>query len=341
MRLFRHAALTLTAIALVGGATCTPALATFPGRNGLIVFATDGVNGCADPRPLHFDSIYTISPDGTNLRRLGVGFMPNWSPDGKWIAYIGGPYVGIMRANGTHKRHVHFRPALVPGYPAQKAAQVGFTQVSWSPDGGQLLAIRVLPSYQTSQLVTFPAKARVRGSDVRIIASSGVGGKSDWSVSLPAEPAGLVAFDADVPECNTPPEASTYIFLISPFGGAARRLSYPTSCPFPISSNCGCKAWFEPSWDPSGGRLAFTTSVSIFMGDSGGNSSVQLTTENSSGSLNPAWSPQGDAIVFSRRRSFGGRGSDLYLVDPSTPLQETLIPNTVCGDWPAWQPLKF
>ena len=190
MRLFRNAALTLIAITLATEAACTQALATFPGRNGLIAFPTMGTNGCSDPHPLHRDSIYTIRPDGTHLRQVGVGISPNWSPDGKRLAYSGGRYVGIMQADGTQKRHVHFRPSVVPGYPAQQTARVLFREVSWSPDGGRLLAIRVLPSYQVSQLVTFPAKARVRGSDVRIVASE-VSDKADWSVSLPAEPGGL------------------------------------------------------------------------------------------------------------------------------------------------------
>ena len=337
VRPFRNAALTLTAIALAIGAPCTRTLATFPGRNGLITFATRGTNGCMDPHPLKRDSIYTISPDGTHLRQVAVGLSPNWSPDGKWIAYSRWTYVGIMRANGTHKRRIHFRPSVIPGYPAQKAAQVRFWRVAWSPDGTQLLAASLLPSYQISNLVTFPAKAHVPASDVRTIATD-VYDKVDWSVDLPTEPAGLIVFDNNPPECSSP--SSGYIFVVSPFGGAARQLFYPGCGVFPgnpvFSGKCGCPA-FNASWDPSGSRLAYTDNSHIFIGDAGGGSSVQLTTDNPGGAFNPAWSPQGDAIVFMRQ---GYNTSELYLIDPTT-RRETLLPNTVCGDSPAWQPLKF
>lgn len=32
--------------------------------------------------------IYRISPDGTNLNKIGQGFFPQWSPDGKYISYV-------------------------------------------------------------------------------------------------------------------------------------------------------------------------------------------------------------------------------------------------------------
>ena len=67
--------------------TAVPARATFPGKNGRIAFRrylNDAHTRAA---------IFTINPDGTGLLQLthprrGVAHeVPDWSPDGKWIAY--------------------------------------------------------------------------------------------------------------------------------------------------------------------------------------------------------------------------------------------------------------
>ena len=56
----------------------SPAWATFPGTNGQIVFAALPTPGA----PGH--QIFTIEPNGTNLRQLthldGDAFTPHWSP---------------------------------------------------------------------------------------------------------------------------------------------------------------------------------------------------------------------------------------------------------------------
>src|SRR5215469_9266353 len=63
----------------------SPAWATFPGANGQIVFAALPTPGA----PGH--QIFTIEPNGTNLRQLthlaGDAFTPHWSPDGTRIVF--------------------------------------------------------------------------------------------------------------------------------------------------------------------------------------------------------------------------------------------------------------
>lgn len=56
-------------------------------------------------------NIYTMSSDGTGLKQLtddGRSMMPEWSPDGRYIAYIVGPVgsqsLWVMRADGSGKR---------------------------------------------------------------------------------------------------------------------------------------------------------------------------------------------------------------------------------------------
>ena len=59
-----------------------PALATFPGRNGLIAFYSDTDAGA---------QIFTVRPNGHDLRQIthvnGDAVRPDWSPDGRRIAF--------------------------------------------------------------------------------------------------------------------------------------------------------------------------------------------------------------------------------------------------------------
>ncbi|MFQ6118135.1 MAG: TolB family protein, partial [Candidatus Bipolaricaulia bacterium] len=72
--------------------------------------------------------IYTMNPDGSDLRRLTSGTgnneAPSWSPDGRHIAFSsdrsGIPQIYIMRADGSGQR------------PVTRLAGGGYAP-SWSP----------------------------------------------------------------------------------------------------------------------------------------------------------------------------------------------------------------
>ena len=78
--------LVVVAAVCVGGlaAGVGPALATFPGHNGKIVFTHFDDEGRGD--------IYTVSPNGRHLRNLTPDSLadddaPSWSADGRMIAF--------------------------------------------------------------------------------------------------------------------------------------------------------------------------------------------------------------------------------------------------------------
>ncbi len=78
--------------------------------------------------------IYTIRPDGTDQRQLtddGMSTRPEWSPDGRWIAYIHGAppkeSLIVMRQDGSEKRKLIDR-------------QVQVRDFWWSTDSSSLLA---------------------------------------------------------------------------------------------------------------------------------------------------------------------------------------------------------
>src|SRR5437762_752241 len=84
-RMRRLSVCVLSVVAVIGSAGV--AQATFPGRNGTIVFA-------ARP-PGELKSLRQIEPDGTGLRHLiprgtGEDRAPAWSPDGTTLAFASG-----------------------------------------------------------------------------------------------------------------------------------------------------------------------------------------------------------------------------------------------------------
>jgi hypothetical protein len=65
----------LTSVALIFAAVLSPAAwGTFPGQNGRIAFDADG-------------TIATMEPDGSDVRFLGPGNQPAWSPHGRRIVF--------------------------------------------------------------------------------------------------------------------------------------------------------------------------------------------------------------------------------------------------------------
>jgi Tol biopolymer transport system component len=123
------AALTVAAAVLLAA----PASATFPGRHGLIAFAADAGSG---------SQIYTVKPNGKQLRQVtrldGDAVNPDWSPDGRTIAFelatAAGVTVDLMRPDGTGLRTLTPPTACCSGDP------------SFTPDGKRLVFARFDPA---------------------------------------------------------------------------------------------------------------------------------------------------------------------------------------------------
>ncbi len=93
-----------TLAALVAALACaTPASASYPGKNGLIVFAANTGSGY---------QLYTVRPNGHDLHQIthvvGDAVHPHWSPDGRRIVFEldhpqGEPLcsVELMNADGS------------------------------------------------------------------------------------------------------------------------------------------------------------------------------------------------------------------------------------------------
>jgi WD40 repeat protein len=101
------------------GATWSP-----DGRS--IAFST-----CATPAPKCQSSVFVVDLDGTHLHRLAAGALPDWSPDGKRIAYVarvcGRTRIKLVSTSGRDTTPSSGGCAGI-GPPDSVAA-------AWSPDG--------------------------------------------------------------------------------------------------------------------------------------------------------------------------------------------------------------
>jgi Tol biopolymer transport system component len=99
------------------------AFAVFPGENGLIAYSTHSGSPGSSPE------IHTVLPSGHGDRLLGQGLGPQWSPNGRRIAFIIGQglatNIATMRADGSDVRQLTFDSAN--------------STESYSPGGGRLV----------------------------------------------------------------------------------------------------------------------------------------------------------------------------------------------------------
>jgi WD40-like Beta Propeller Repeat len=265
------------------------AQATFPGRNGKLVYQWNGSSQYRGA-PGH-TSIRTVDPRGRRVRVLrdcprvdafpdcGV-FGPRYSPDGRRIAfttyrrtYPDPPHfqaISVMASNGTGVE--------------DHATSTYYYELAWSPAGDGFLAQRDvvsccdpggLPIYHGVSVF----HTSLEGTELSEVASQTRLGM-DWSSR------GEIAFSRSGEPC--PPTCNG--LYVTRLGGTPRRLTRRED--------------FNPSWSPNGRWLAFFRDGDIHLVRRDGRGRRRLTRR---GGERPVWSPDGRWIAFIR-------DSDLYVV---------------------------
>jgi dipeptidyl aminopeptidase/acylaminoacyl peptidase len=138
-----------TTVAMLMVAVSPLATATVDGRNGRVAF-----RGYLNNAHTH-GAIFTINPDGSGLRQVthpGPGKIssePDWSPNGRWIAYHLGDSDGPtrvfkIRPDGSDRTRVSrcSGACLADGYPA------------WAPHGRRIAVEREACSTGRNNLLT-------------------------------------------------------------------------------------------------------------------------------------------------------------------------------------------
>ncbi|MFO7549235.1 MAG: hypothetical protein R6X29_10270 [Acidimicrobiia bacterium] len=280
-----------------------PAGATVPGDDGLIVFVDGG-------------DIHVMWPDGSGRVNLtqhhAVDRSPDWSPDGRWFAFVsdrgGSDGIYVMTAAGGGLRLVG------PG-----------TEPAWSPDGRRFAfvhddAIWVMNADGTGRRrLTEPA------SDTWT---------SPGGDRFPGQLDGTPVWSPD----------GTRIAFNRLYGGYDRALFIiPTTGGPPTKIRDLSNEWFY-DWSPDGTRLVGTwASVSQggFMSQA-----LQIVTAdgrdrvllpNLSGALfSPAWSPAGDRLVAA---FYAGATPPAMIVTMNVDGSAvTYLPEGTQPDWQAVNP---
>ncbi len=296
----------IAALALL--ATSEAALAVYPGHNGRIAFVSNrDTLGTANLE------IYTMNPDGTDVRRVTFDPSPDeepaWSPDGSHIAFSGvrdGQYgVYVMDADGNNTRRLSegrlFNPTGAP---------------SWSPDGTQ---------------VVFQGNTGVTANDLYVVNADGAGQRKltdtpDVREFTPAwSPDGSrIAFSQLVPPCTTV-VCNFEIFTIDLDGSGKTRLTHDSDQDT------------HPDWSPDGTKVAYGTLdgvTEVRVVSASGTDDVGFSPPALG--YTPAWSPDGGQIAWS---GFG-QGNEINVMNADGSQQRNVSNSAAFDVQPDWQPVN-
>ena len=254
--------------------SAVPAHAAFPGKNGRIVFWGD----CCVPSERFIDYLFTVNPDGTDLRRLpwpagtDSAVHPQWSPDGTKIAFAAPTE---LRPGGAHRHQIWVMDADGSNpHQVTNVSDAGTAAVTptWSPD-----AKRIAYQWINRGIYTI----NVDGSDNRPLQASG--SNPYFFPSAPAwSPKGdLIAFTAYLGGGTDP----RHLFTVRPDGTDRKLVTRSTD-----EHNLA-----DPDWSPDGEWIVYSdfADISVIRPDGSGRRTV--ITGNFGA---PEWSPDGSQIAL-------------------------------------------
>ena len=277
----------LAVVAVVGG-TASSAQATFPGEPGPIAFQR-----LVDPRDEENMQIFRAR----KLTSGGSGFNPDYSPDGRQIAFerrFGGMRPDAIVTMGSDGSS----PALIQTTCSADPC-LGDSSPAWSPDGHRLVFERAFgPIMHDTAAGLDLVTASADGTNEQLLrrfrsleAEGREPHDAQWS------PDGT-RIAVSILNTRARPRNGSAIYVLDADGSDFRKVT-------PIRLNAG-----SPDWAPYGRRIVFNSSyegqaaVEIYSVRSDGSGLKRVRREpKDSFSLEPVWSPNGKRIAFAHATS--------------------------------------
>lgn len=303
VRLRKRGPAFLMGSALVAAMCLVPNLSSAVASDGggLIAFVREGAQR----------GIYTMTPSGSDLRRLtdGEDYRPRWSPDGTQIVFqrfFGAEgalrsFLYVMDADGSGLRRV-----------TQRGAEF---QPAWSPDGTRIAFGHGIG--RRAEIFVMNAD----GTDLTRLT------RDRFEDSVPAwSPDGTTIAFASRRQRNTD------LYLMAPDGSDLRRLTHVAAIDEDLD------------WAPDGSRLVFQsnrgnrrTDFDLYSIAPDGTGLEHLTTSRAV-EWAPAWSPDGTQIAFTLARYAHG-SEDVALLTLGSPVVVRFVLSSSLELEPDWQPV--
>jgi Tol biopolymer transport system component len=276
--------ITMALLAVLGTVTAMPssAVASFPGKDGLIAFTRIVKN--------HKTAIVIVRPNGEKVRTIrsqccNAAWDPTWSANGRRIAFSGSqthPPTDLPRDGNifTMNKKGKGLERLTSG-TLYNGRRFKDRYPSWSPDGTQLVFAREYPVVGSGQQPFVPPELFVVNAD----------GSGLHTLETPPLMEG-------VSNPTWSPDGEWIAFEGgAPFGLYRVR---PDGSDMQLVTDFSLPAW--PDWSPDGELITFAEtsgrSTSLYTVRPDGTGLTKVTKKGSQAYGEPAFSPEGDRIVF-------------------------------------------
>ena len=254
--------------------------------------------------------LYIVSADGSGQRRLtrdARGFAtPAWSPDGRRIAFEGGPAaygVYVVNADGGGQRRLA-RKGRAP---------------AWSPDGRKIAFVSDAKIYLMN----------ADGSEHLALTKPIVGHNHSLAWSPDGRKLAFLREGGCGPGCFS-------LYVVGSDGSGLRNLTSKLGA----GRGPGNGPASDPAWSPDGKKIAFVR-LNASLGDpiyvvkADGSGLRNLTPKPVGAYADPAWSPDGQKIAFVSERD---GNSEVYVMNADGSGQRSLTRNPAFDADPAWSP---